>query len=258
MKSNLIPLSVPVYRIIITVLIFCSVIGNNANAQRIEDVVYLSGGSIIRGTLLPDSAENSVKIINHAGDLWVFNHSEVDSVKRERTFEYKAMQFNQPGFEFGLNGSLLIRSRSTAIGNAAIPGLNFLFGYRFNPYLTAGTEIGMDFYEQMQVPLDAALRLRSSNQSLSPVFFIRAGYTLPAEKRPNDWDYSYKSLGGINSTIGAGIERIINSNTSFMLTFAYHYQELNYNLTPLHQWVQKRDRTETFSRLRLTLGYVFK
>ena len=258
MKKPITIISIPSIRIILLSLLIQSILLSSAQAQRMEDVIYLSTGTIIHGTLLMDSSAGSIRILNHAGDIWVFDRTEVDSVKREKAFDYKAMLFNKPGPEFNINVELLMRSGSNAVGNAVIPGMNILFGYRFNPNVTAGADIGIAFFDRMEVPVSANLRLRSNNRILSPIIFIRAGYTLPAEKRADDWDYRYESFGGFHSSIGAGIERIISENTSFLFTFSYHYQELNYHLTPLHQWVQERDRTEAFSRLRLTVGYIFK
>jgi hypothetical protein len=242
----------------VAIVLFFTFLTSNALAQRKEDVIYLSNGSIIHGIILKDSTAHTIRILNHAGDTWVFDRKDVDSIKREKPFEYKAIMFNQQGFEFNINAEFLIRSRNNAVGNAVIPGINLEFGYRFNPYFSAGTEIGMEFYNWMEIPFSASLRVRSSGRALSPMAFLRAGYTLPVEKRADDWDYEYKSIGGVHATIGVGVERIINENASFLFSFSYHYQKLNYHLSPLHQWVQERDRTETYSRFRLTLGYVFK
>jgi hypothetical protein len=243
---------------IFLILSLLTLIINPAQAQRLEDVVYLSNGTIIHGILLNDSTSQTVRILNHEGDTWAFNRVDIDSIKREKAFEYKAKLFNQPGVEVNINAEFLLRSGNNAIGKAAIPGINLGLGYRFNPFLSAGTEIGMEFYDWMEIPISSSLRVRTSGRALSQLIFLRAGYTLPAEKRADDWDYSYKSRGGIHTTIGAGIERIINENASFLFTFSYHYQELNYHLSPMNQWAQERDRTEAYSRLRLTLGYVFK
>ena len=244
--------------LILFVLIFRFLLINDLQAQRLEDVIYLSNGSIIHGMVLKDTTSNIIRIINHAGDTWVFERAEVDSVKRGKPFEYRAKLFNREGFEFNINSEFLIRSGSNAIGNAVIPGVNIGLGYRFNSYITTSAEVGMEFYEWMEIPLTAALRLRSSGRALSPLAFLRAGYTLPAEKRADDWDYHYTGQGGICTSAGIGIERIINENAAFLFTFSYHYQDLNYHLTPLHQWIQERDRTESYSRLRISLGYVFK
>jgi hypothetical protein len=242
----------------LVIFFFQALFLSSINAQRLEDVVYLSNGSIIRGTEISDSTSGKIKILNHSGDIWVFDRAEVDSLKHEKPLEYKAMLFNRPGLELGINGALMIRSGSNAIGNAVIPGMNFQLGYRFDPYLSAGGELGMEFYERMEIPVSAFIKLRSNTRSLSPLLILRAGYTIPGENRPDDWSYSYESFGGVHSTVGAGIERILNANASFLFTFSYHHQKLKYHLTPLNQWEQERDRTEAYSRLRITLGYIFR
>ena len=243
---------------IICNLILPFLLMSNAFCQRLEDVIYLSNGGKIHGTILKDSTFHNVRILNHAGDIWAFDPAEIDSIKREKPFEYRALQFNQRGFEYGVNAELLLRSGNNALGKAAVPGLTMGMGYRFNPNLSSGAEIGIEFYDWMEVPLSASFRMRASGRALSPLIFLRAGYTIPAEKRRDDWDFKYDSNGGIHTSIGAGIERIINKSTSFLFTFSYHYQELNYHLPPLHQWVQERDRKESYSRLRLGVGYMFK
>jgi hypothetical protein len=230
----------------------------NIHAQRKEDVIYHSGGAVVRGIIMQDTLPGKVRILDHAGNIWSFNHSEIDSIKREKPFEYKAMIFNQPGFEFLINAEFLIRSQDNAIGKTVIPGLDLNFGYRVNPHASIAAMIAMQFYDTMEMPLSLAVNVRPWNHALSPYILLQAGYTVAIEKMASDWDYNYASLGGLNATIGIGIERIINENAAFTLSFSYHYQELNYHLSPLHQWVQERTRTETYNRFRLAIGYVFK
>jgi hypothetical protein len=227
-------------------------------AQHREDVIYLSNGSVIRGIILKDSTGHSVRILNHAGDIWAFALSEIDSVTREKPFEHKAMIFNRRGFEINLNTEFLIRSNEKAIGKAVIPGVDILIGYRHNKYLTLGIETGMQFYQWMEIPFSASVHGRITGRSFSPFIMAKAGYTLPAEKRENDWQYKYKSLGGFNGAMGIGIEKIINENAALIFTFSYYYQELNYHLTPLNTWALERDRKESYSRFRIAVGYVFK
>jgi hypothetical protein len=239
-------------------LIFLSFTSVNTWCQKKEDVVYLSNGSIIRGVAKTDSTAGIIRILNRAGDTWVFNLSEVDSLTREKPYEYKAVLFNQPGFEFNINAEFLIRSQENAIGKAVIPGVDMVFGYRINPFFSAGAGMGLEFFETMEIPFSLSVRARTSVRALSPFALIKAGYTMPAEKRSDDWNYSYTSYGGFNGSLGLGIEKILNENASFLFSFSYHYQALNYKLTPLGPWVQERTRKETYSRFRFTLGYLFK
>ncbi len=238
--------------------LLCMFISATVTAQHKEDVIYLTDGSIIHGILLKDTVANTIRILNHAGDTWVFDRSRVDSITREKLFEYKAILFNRQGLEFSVNAEFLMRSKSNAIGKASIPGINMEFGYRFNPYISFAAGMGAEFYEWLEIPFSAAIRARLSGRALSPLVFIKSGYTVPAEKRPDDFDYAYKSIGGYFVSVGVGIERVLNENASFLFSFSYHYQKLGYHLTPLHQWVQERDRTETYSRFRIAIGYIFK
>jgi hypothetical protein len=245
---------------ILLMVALCTFFATKASAQRIEDVIYLSNGSIIHGTLQKDSSVNTIRILNHTGDTWVFDRKDVIAVKREKPFDYKAAKFNQRGIEFNVNGEFLMRSGGNAVGNAVIPGINMVLAYRCDPWVSTGLESGVDFYNWMEIPLSISLKLRTSTNALSPFLLFRTGYTFPAEKRADDYAYKYKSIGGVHATVGIGFERIINENASFLFSASYHYQELNYHLTPLYpeQMYQDRDRTETYSRFRLTLGYAFK
>ncbi len=238
---------------LILTLLFTSVV----NAQNQDDVVYLSNGSVIRGIII-DSTEINLRILNKAGDIWSFSRVEIDSVKREKAYVHKAFVFNQEGSEVSAGLSLMVRSGSNAIDKVAIPGLNMAYSYRFNTFLSTGAEMGIEFYEWMIAPLSAFVKLRSSQNIVSPFLYIRTGYSLPAEKQDDDWEYSYTASGGLHASCGIGIERIINENTSFTLLFSYNYQELHYHLEPLQNWILERDRTLKYNRLRISLGYVFK
>ncbi|MBQ5512437.1 MAG: hypothetical protein IIT83_02020, partial [Bacteroidales bacterium] len=47
-----------------------------ANAQQLQDVVYLTNGSVVRGTLIEQVPK--VKIRTSDGSLWVFDNNEID------------------------------------------------------------------------------------------------------------------------------------------------------------------------------------
>ncbi len=233
-------------------LISCTVFGQT------EDVIYLSDGSIIRGRIISDSAGTHVRILNHAGDTWSFDRSNVDSIRQEKPFEYKAMIFNQRGMEFAMNGSMLVRSGSNVIGRTVIPCFDLSYGYRFRSVLSTGAGVGVDFYQWLEVPVTAYVRFRASGTTIAPVLFLKTGYAIAAEKRNDDGAYSYTSTGGPLVIVGVGVERILSENASFILSFAWHYQELNYHLTPKYEWELERERKEIYSRLSISLGYIFK
>lgn len=234
-------------------------ISAKVNGQSREDVVYLKNGSVLRGIIVPDSSNlQRLRILNISGDIWAFSLSEIDSVKKEKPFIGKVQHFTKPGLEFGINAELLVRSGVNAIGNSVIPGVNLQLSYRYNTHFAVGTDLGLEFYNWMEIPISLGLRYRFSNTVNSPLLFIRTGYTIPAEEREPEWEFRYVAKGGWHYTAGVGIEKILNNETSFLFSLAYHYQEFNYHLVPLQTWSVERNRTEAYSRLRLNIGYNFK
>ena len=229
------------------------------SAQNLEDVLYHSNGSVIRGKLLSQGPGGSIRILNHSGDIWSFSPEEVDSVKSEKVFNYEAFIFNQDGMEFSLSADLFMRSQGSTIGKPIVPGINLGTYYRKNSFFSGGIEAGINIYEWMVLPVTASLRIRTSERTASPFLRANVGYSFPLEERSDDADYSFDSKGGLNASAGMGFEKIINKDIAFIISIAYHYQALNYHLEPVNPiWVIERDRKESYSRLRVSVMYVIK
>lgn len=225
--------------------------------QKKEDVVYLNNGSVLRGIIKTDTSNNKISILNHAGDIWVFTFDEIDSVEREKIFDYKTYIFNKNGFEFKVNTTILARSGDHSIGKDIIPGIDITLGYRLG-HFSFNTGLGLQSYDQFQLPIFEELRLRLSGSSVAPFFLLKGGYTFSIEKKEDDWQYSYKNKGGLNLTTGFGMEIISGEKTSLLFSISYHYQRLNYKLTPLNQWVAERKRSEEYNRFCFSIGALFK
>ena len=108
-------------------------------AQKEEDVIYLSNGSVIHGIILADSTEKRIRIMSHNGDIWSFTRSDIDSLKHEKPIDFKAVAFTQTGSAFSFMGALLIRSGNNVIGKPLIPSVSLGYNYLFRPYFSAGT-----------------------------------------------------------------------------------------------------------------------
>jgi len=227
-------------------------------SQKLEDVVYLKNGSIIRGRLISDNTGNHVRILNHSGDVWSFALAEVDSLKSEKVYHYEAAIYNEDGMEISIGGGLLVRSESHAISKSLIPCITLGYSYRLLSIFSGGIETGIDFYDWMILPASASMRIRNSLSPVSSFIQFKGGYSFPLESRPDDYQYSYDGKGGINASVGLGMERIISNNMALTISFAYQYQEMNFHLSPLTPWSVERDRKESYNRLRINLIYIFK
>lgn len=75
--------------ILTVVLMFTSV----ASAQEnMSDIVYLKNGSVIRGVIVENILNVSVKVQTEDGNIFVFTYDEIEKLGREQAFSYKNTQ----------------------------------------------------------------------------------------------------------------------------------------------------------------------
>ncbi len=78
---------------------FLIVFGLNLFAQsNIEDVVYLKNGGVIRGKIVERESTGKVKIELLGGSIFVFQASEIDSLKKENTLKSKLREIGKNYF----------------------------------------------------------------------------------------------------------------------------------------------------------------
>lgn len=93
------------YIIIISVLVFALI--SHASAQQYQDVVYLKNGSIIRGVIIEQIPNESLKIQTPGGSVFVHRMSEVLKIAKEPTMIQTALRNEKsPGAAVAL--SLLV------------------------------------------------------------------------------------------------------------------------------------------------------
>ena len=78
------------YIIIMCVLVFAVV--SHASAQNYQDVVYLRNGSIIRGVIIEQIPNESLKIQTPGGSVFVHRMSEVLKIAKEPTMIQTALR----------------------------------------------------------------------------------------------------------------------------------------------------------------------
>ena len=91
------------YIIIMCVLGFALV--SHASAQQYQDVVYLKNGSIIRGVIIEQIPNESLKIQTQGGSVFVFQMSEVVRIAKEPAMVQSAFQKSEknPGVALALS-----------------------------------------------------------------------------------------------------------------------------------------------------------
>ena len=189
-------------------------------AQNYTEVVYLKNGSIIRGIIIEQVPNSSLKIQTADGSIFAYSMDEVVKItkevgasrnKYERFGEKKSLKgykgFVETGYIFDLSDC-----------NANRFELSTTHGYQFNNYLFVGGGAGINFYtdaDLYSVPLFASFRANFMNKKITPFADIKSGYTVG-------------DVEGAFVTVGLGVRFALAKKMALNLKLEYAYQEYDY------------------------------
>lgn len=168
-------------------------IASMAFSQNYQDVVYLKNGSIIKGIILEQIPDKSIKI-KSGENLFVYQMDEIEKITKEEV-ESKSKKSLLTGKSELKAGYQLNLELGVSIGNwtsntSMIARGNVVNGYRFNPYISTGLGIGLRAYEFFQLingnsnsstttllPVFADVRINFLDRKVSPYSATGLGYS---------------------------------------------------------------------------------
>jgi hypothetical protein len=256
-------------------LLLALFISSVASAQsQTEEVVYLKTGSIIRGKILEQKNE-TVKIELLGGSTFVFQQSEVDSIRKENVLKRKLRGIRQNYFrrdrgfrnmtEFGIVYGVNLQRDETNIYNNTNQddfgiSLHTVNGYQVWPYLYAGAGLGIDrfiSYQQTFSPFYLRIASEFLKRRVTPFVFYDVGYSYMWAQKSNEY-MSYKNKGGLYIMAGGGIRIYTQSRASVILSLAYkrNSSETKWWYT---QWSEGSYYTikRTYQRIVMSVGVTF-
>lgn len=210
-----------------------------ASAQDYREVVYLKNGSIIRGIIVEQIPNVSLKIKTTSGDVYDYDIDEVDKIAKEFVEEKAYRSRGYQGYvDIGCSVGLVNWSGCNAFS------LSTSHGYQFNPYLFIGAGIGIDYYRELEttmLPIFADLKVNFIKNDITPFFRARLGYSLI------DGTGVY-----FNPTIGVDISP--DKDWGFLISLGYNMQYARfYDWTPFWEYLY----WESINTLSFKLGLYF-
>lgn len=180
------------------VIIAMFVVGMTTFAQNMKEVVYLKNGSIIKGIIIEQVPNQSLKIQTADGSIFVYNISEVEKITKEAVKPTYSTNLSdeeeeeeddnkasgnglktrfrilmETGYQFGLGDECA--SFSSAPFNIS---LGCQIGSHF--YVGGGVGIRYLFNEEdgyFALPIFANIRYDILNKRISPFIDVKGGYT---------------------------------------------------------------------------------
>ena len=203
-------------------LVLLSLIATFGFAQgNYQDVVYLKNGSVIRGIIIEQVPNKSLKIETADRSVFVYQMDEIEKLVKEPSKSNSVAEGLEPGYKGILEAGFLI-----GVGDGEGYNhfkLDFINGYQIMPYLSVGIGTGVRFnidYEEALIPFYADFRANFLNQELSPYAALGLGYTFDATY--------YMEPVGFLFNISAGISYKISNKSAVLFGLGYESQSWGY------------------------------
>ncbi len=210
-----------------------------APAQTLQEVVYLKNGSIVRGTVIEQVPNESLKVQMADGSIFVYPMSEVAKIAKEAPVQPAAAEKAESD-SYGWNTGTRYRG---FVGEGYVFGVGgwkedrlttyTSHGCQFNPYLYAGLGAAVTYWcdsEVAGVPVFAHVRSelhQTLRKNVSPYAEIKAGYSFG----DTDGFYFSPSLGchfyfGHSKVgISAGLSYVMQRVTVEHYGWGYYYTD---------------------------------
>ncbi len=149
-------------------------------AQEMRDVVYLKDGSVVKGIIVEQVPNKSIKLQTADGSLFVYQIDTVEKMTKElreaspRSFAGKGLTAGYKGYvDFGCT----IGAGDFGRDRLSVGVVN---GVQFNPYLYVGIGAALNYYaggEEIGIPIFANVRSHFTKGNISPFLDLRVGYS---------------------------------------------------------------------------------
>lgn len=214
-------------------------------AQNYTEAVYLKNGSIIRGLIIEEVPNSSLKIQTSDGNIFSYTMDEIQKITKElkgnsqrykvrnntgNNIENKSVNkkesnrahnksynptnslkgykgFAETGYIFDISDT-----------NSSHVELSTTHGYQFNNYLFVGGGAAFHYYtdaDAYSAPIFASFRANFMNKKITPFAEIKSGYSIG-------------DIEGLYATIGIGVRFALANKMALNVKLEYQYQEYNY------------------------------
>ncbi len=210
------------------------------------DVVYLKNGSVIRGTIIEQVPNESIKIQTSDGSIFAYQIDEVQKMTKEAATQYfgAGRQWdNRFAAKRGYAGFVDIGG-GFAIGDYAGPyaEITTSHGCQIIPYLFMGVGFGFHYdleWDAAFVPVFADIRCNFLNSNITPFIGMKIGYSI------GDGFY-------LNPSFGCRFG--LSKNFAMNVTVNYQMQNALFESGSYRNYVKSR---ENMSNIGFKLGFEF-
>ena len=190
-------------------------------AQNYTEVVYLKNGSIIKGVIIEQVPNVSLKIKTSDGSLIICQMNDVEKITKEERYtrDYrkdvnnrKAARNTLKGYKGFVDAAYI---EDVSDYNASKVELSTTHGYQFNNYFFVGAGVALNYYTDADIiaaPIYANFRANFINKRITPFADVKSGYSIG-------------DVEGVYASIGVGVRFSLKGKKALNLALVYNYQD---------------------------------
>lgn len=167
-----------------------------------QDVVYLKNGSVIRGIIVEQVPNQSIKIETADKSIFVYKMEEIEKLAKEGRQSRALISEVKPGYQGIVEVGYGIKTGDYGLN---VLKFNIINGYRINNNFAVGLGTGIRHYTEggesaTLIPIFADLRANITSKNIAPYVAFGIGYSFNASD-------SFSGIGLlINPTAGVGFK----------------------------------------------------
>lgn len=208
----------------LALLLFALITTMSFGQSNYQDVVYLKNGSIIRGVIIEQVPDKSIKIETADRNVFVYQMEEIEKLAKEPYQGKSNSSLSNSGLQSGYKGIVEL-GYQIGTGDYGMDRLklNIINDYQINPYFSLGFGTGLRYYfdvEAALIPVFADFRANIMNNKISPYLSLGVGYSFDAT---ND----FEGVGFLlNHTVGVSFK--VSDKFAMNIGFGYEMQKMDF------------------------------
>lgn len=147
------------------------VVSYSYSQGRTQDVVYLKNGSVIRGLIIEQVPNKSIKVQTRDESIFVYQMDEIEKLGKEEDTSYSFKKILGPKRTYDIKGYRGFLDLGYTTGDDGCIQFTTSHGYQLNSYFFFGAGTGVSYFtdsESALIPVFADLRGNFTNGQIVP------------------------------------------------------------------------------------------
>ncbi len=238
-----------------------------ATAQSEKGYVYLKNGTILKGKYQYSSDFRKLKV-ETAGNIWMFNAEEVDSISGLHAHRFNAFETENLNTSYFLRTEIGVLAGNADNSQTAPFSFSTSINFKVKENFSAGAGLGIEFLKETYLPVFFNAEYKIRDSYATPYLFVKCGYQIPIEKSkmvyydyypmyssiwpgPDYYNPDLTAKGGILINPGVGYQRMFSPGFGMSFAFGYQFHRLHF------AGENEYDLNIDYNRLTIKIGIIF-